>query len=59
MTSKLSPQVQAERRIAAARAARVPVDSQGKPKGKPTRFVYDPDTNLLVSATPAPPEDED
>jgi len=47
--------VQHARRIAAAQAARVPVDSQGRPTGKPTAYTYD-ERGLLVSAKPA--EDE-
>ena len=49
--NNVDPRAQ-ERRIAAAQAARQRVDSQGKPKGKLTKFVYGPD-GLLVSAEPA------
>lgn len=41
------------RRIAAAQAARVHADSQGKPTGKPTRYTYD-SSGLLISAEPDP-----
>jgi YD repeat-containing protein len=40
------------RRIAAARAARPRVDSQGRPTGKPTTYTYD-ERGLLVEAVTA------
>ena len=48
---------QIERRIAAAQAARPPVDNQGRPTGKAATFTYD-EHGLLVSATPAPPDED-
>lgn len=40
-------------RIAQARAARVPVDHNGKPTGLPREYTYD-HAGLLVSVTDAP-----
>jgi hypothetical protein len=48
-----SNQAQAQRRIAAAQAARVPVDSQGRPTGPPTAYTYDDERGLLVDAAPS------
>jgi hypothetical protein len=45
-----------ELRIAAAQAARPSVDSQGRPKGKPTTYTYDA-TGKLVTAEPADNDD--
>lgn len=39
-------------RIAAARASRVPVDHNGKPKGTPTTYTYD-STGRLIATDPA------
>jgi hypothetical protein len=44
-----------EQRIANAQAARVAVDSQGRPTGKPTRYTYDASGRLL-KAEPATDE---
>ena len=43
--------------IANAQAGRVPVDSQGRPTGPPTKYVYA--NGRLVSATPAEPDEDD
>lgn len=48
--SNLSSTALAERRIAAALAVKVPVDSQGVPMGSPIVYVYD-DEGRLISAT--------
>lgn len=40
-----------ERRIAEAQRARPAVDSQGRRRAGPTKYVYD-ERGLLVSATP-------
>jgi hypothetical protein len=55
-TDNLSPATRLERIIAICEAARTPVDSQGKPTGKPAVYTYDA-AGRFVSATPAPPDD--
>lgn len=49
--SKLSPEVLAQRRIAASRQAAPVVDANGRPVGKTTTYEYD-DDGKLVAATP-------
>lgn len=49
--SNLSSAAKAERRIAAAHAARHTVDNQGKPTSGPTVYKYD-DNGRLISAEP-------
>lgn len=48
--SNLSDAVRAERRVAAALAVKVVVDSQGVPIGSPAVYTYD-DEGRLISAT--------
>ena len=51
MTEIRTPDRDAAERLAAVRAARVPVDNQGRPLAAPSVYTYDGD-GRLVSAEP-------
>lgn len=51
--TRTNPERAALQRIAAARAARAPVDADGRPTQAPAAFVYD-DHGHLVQVVPAP-----